>query len=257
MRNGAILSDLVACDIAICPSQFQKTQFPELFHDKIEVMHDGVDTETFVPLVGRGLKLPGLDLSSDDEIITYVARGMEPYRGFPQFMAALEKVQKRRPDTQAVILGEDRVAYGRQLEEGDSYKSKALADHDFDLSRIHFTGLLPRQDYLKVLQASSAHVYLTVPFVLSWSMMEAMSAGCLVLGSDTEPVRELIEPNENGLLVDFHDVEAIAETLYDALERQDEFKQLRQNARQTIVENYSTDDIYARKIKLLSGLAPA
>jgi len=170
-RNAAILTDIVACDAAISSTEFQKAQFPACLQDKLTVMHDGIDTEYYAPKKGAKLNLPGLDLSDADEIITYVARGMEPYRGFPEFMKALEIVLKERPGAHAVIVGEDRVAYGAKLPEGDSYKKRALKECDLDWDRVHFTGLLPRGQYRQVLQASTVHVYLTIPFVLSWSML--------------------------------------------------------------------------------------
>ncbi|MEZ5917570.1 MAG: glycosyltransferase [Parvularculaceae bacterium] len=252
-RNASILTDLAACDVGLCPTRWQRDQFPEIFHPKLTVMHDGVNTDVYAPSLGSGLVLPGLDLSHAKEIVTYVARGMEPYRGFPQFMAAAAKLQKMRPDAHIVIVGEDRVAYGRKLPEGETFKKRALAEHAFDLTRLHFTGLIPRDQYLRVLQASSIHVYLTVPFVLSWSMMEAMSAGCLVLGSDTIPVRELVRDQENGLLVDFHDTDLIAEKMAAALAAPDDYRAVRAAARATILKEYAAQDIYARKEKLFAS----
>jgi glycosyltransferase involved in cell wall biosynthesis len=252
-RNAPILTDLAACDQGICPTEWQRDQFPKVFHPILNVIHDGVNTDLYAPTLGSGLVLPGLDLSAAKEIVTYVARGMEPYRGFPQFMAAIAKVQKERPNAHVVVVGEDRVAYGRKLPDGDSFKKRALAEHAFDLTRLHFTGLIPRDQYLRVLQASSVHVYLTVPFVLSWSMMEAMSTGCIILGSDTQPVRELIADGVNGIFADFHDTDMIAKKITHILANQGEYNGIRSAARQTIVSRYSAKDVYARKEKLFSG----
>ena len=252
-RNAPILTDLAACDFGLVPTEYQKSQFPAGIGDRLKVMHDGVDVATYAPREGAKLVLPGLDLSDAREIVTYVARGMEPYRGFPEFMAAASEVMRRRPDAHVVVVGEDRVAYGRKLKEGDSWKKRALEQHSYDPVRLHFTGLIPRDQYLKVLQASSVHVYLTVPFVLSWSMMEAMSAGCLVLGSDVDPVRELIEDGKNGVLVDFHNVQQIARAIIRALESPEKYAPIRAAARATIVERYSAEDIYARKERMFAG----
>ncbi|MCB2113860.1 MAG: glycosyltransferase family 4 protein [Parvularculaceae bacterium] len=252
-RNAPILTDLAACDIGLCPTHYQKSQFPPDLSGKLNVMHDGIDIETYAPSPGARLKLPGLDLSHADEIVTYVARGMEPYRGFPQFMAAAAEIMARRPGAHVVVVGEDRVAYGRKLPEGDSWKKRMLAQYGFDEKRIHFTGLIPRDQYLKVLQASSVHIYLTVPFVLSWSMMEAMSAGCLLVASNTDPVKELIEDGKNGVLVDFYNVQAIARAIIRALEDPEKHASMRAAARQTIVERYSAQEIYARKAELFRG----
>ncbi len=252
-RNAPILTDLAACDIGIVPTQWQRSQFPEFFQQRLVAMHDGILTDTYAPLPGSKLKLEGLDLSGAEEIVTYVARGMEPYRGFPEFMAAIDIVMKRRPRAHVVVVGEDRVAYGKKLGEGDSFKKRALDSGNYDMKRLHFTGLLPRPAYLKVLQASSVHVYLTVPFVLSWSMMEAMSAGCLVVGSDTEPVRELIEDGVNGRLAPFRDPAAIADVVCEVLERRGAHAPMRIAARETILKTYAARDIYPKKEALFRG----
>ena len=177
------------------------------------MQHDGVDTDYFAPRPGHRLKLPDLDLSHVEEIVTYVARGMEPYRGFPQAMAAFAEVQKRSPRAkcQAPTLSSPaRTAWptGGGLPDGDTFRQKMLRELDFDRDRLHFTGRLPRSLYREVLLASSVHVYLTVPFVLSWSTIEAMSAGCLLVASNTDPVREVVRDGENGLLADFFDTGA-------------------------------------------------
>jgi glycosyltransferase involved in cell wall biosynthesis len=252
-RNAPILTDLAACDFGLVPTEFQKRQFPAFLGKQLLTLHDGVDTTTYAPKPDAKLVLPGLDLSGADEIVTYVARGMEPYRGFPEFMAAAHEVMARRPKAHVVVVGEERVAYGAKLPEGDSWKKRMLAKLSFDESRLHFTGLIPRNQYLQLLQASSVHVYLTIPFVLSWSMMEAMSAGCLVVGSDTEPVRELIADGENGRLVDFYDVRRIADAIVEGLETPEKFKPMRAAARRSILARYAASEIYERKLRLFSG----
>ena len=254
-RNAAILLDLAACNWGIVPTAYQASQFPELFRRKLTVQHDGVDTDYHSPQPGRRLKLPGLDLSHVEEIVTYVARGMEPYRGFPQAMAAFAEVQRRRPRAHVVIVGEDRVAYGRRLPDGDTFRKKMLRALDFDLDRLHFTGRLPRDLYREVLRASSVHVYLTIPFVLSWSMIEAMSAGCLLVASDTEPVREVVRDGENGLLVDFFDAGALAERVCEALDRPGAFAHLRDGARRAAVERYAAARLVPRRAQLLEAVA--
>ena len=254
-RNAAILMDLAHGDWALCPTEWQAEQFPQVFRSKMTVQHDGVDTDAHAPAPGAKLRLPELDLSDAAEIVTYVARGMEPYRGFPSFMGAVARLQKDRPQTHVVIVGADRVAYGRQLEGDETYKSKALKELDLDLDRTHFTGLLPRDQYRAVLQASSVHVYLTAPFVLSWSMMEAMSAGCLLVASDTPPVRELIDDGVHGLLVDFFDEAAIAARIGEALDGPDKFAPLREAARARIVERYAARDILVQRKLLIESVA--
>ncbi len=252
-RNAAILTDLFSCDTGIVPTAFQKNQFPDIFDGKLSVIHDGVDTETYKPRDGAKLVIGDLDLTEASEIVTYVARGMEPYRGFPQFMAAVSKLMARRPQTHVVIAGEDRVAYGKKLPEGESFKKQALAEHAFDESRLHFTGLVSRPDYLTLLQASSVHVYLTVPFVLSWSMMEAMSAGCALLVSDTAPVRELLD-EKSAVFTDFHDTEEIAAKLEALLDDAPRRRAMGETARARIVKGYAMKDIFPRKKTMLEGL---
>jgi glycosyltransferase involved in cell wall biosynthesis len=240
MKNAPILMDLYSCDRGLSPTDWQRSQFPAEFQPKIRVMHDGVDTEFFQPKPGATLVLPsiGLDLSEAEEIVTYVARGMEPYRGFPQFMEMVALLQARRPNCHVVVAGEDRVAYGRIREDGKTYKEWMLETTPLDRSRLHFTGQLPYAEYLQVLQASSVHVYLTRPFVLSWSMLEAMATGCVVVGSSTAPVQEVIQNGVNGLLTDFFSPTSICNTVENVLENPDQMKVIRSNARATVVERY-------------------
>lgn len=255
-RNASILTDLASCDAAICPTAFQKDQFPEVFHSKIMVMHDGIDDALYAPKVGAGLNLPNLKLSAADtnELITYVARGMEPYRGFPTFMEALEIILKERSNARAVIVGEDRVAYGRQLPEGDSYKARALKECDLDWDRVHFTGLLLPAQYLKVLQASKVHIYLTVPFVLSWSMLEAMSAGCAIVASNVAPVREVADKAPDLMQLTELSPQATAEAVLSLLDAPSRRVKLGENARELIQINYSKEKIYSEKKDFLTRL---
>jgi glycosyltransferase involved in cell wall biosynthesis len=255
-RNAPLLLDLADCDRGQCPTAFQRDQFPAVFHPKLTVLHDGIDTDYFTPDTGTRLVLPGLDLSGATEIVTYATRGMEPYRGFPQFMRAAALLLKRRPGLHIVVAGSDRVAYSRKLPDGQSYKQQALDTlGDADLSRLHFTGTLPYGQYLKLLRASSAHVYLTVPFVLSWSLLEAMAAGCLVVGSDTAPVREVIADGRTGLLADFFSPEAIAEKAIWALDHRREGEKIRRAARDFIVQHYALADLLPRQIALMREVA--
>lgn len=255
MQNTAILTDLVSCDRGLSPTCWQRQQFPAEFHSKLNVLHDGVDTAYFHPKPGAKLVLPdiGLDLSHVDEIVTYATRGMEPYRGFPQFMEAVALIQQRRPNCHVVVVGADRVAYSKKLSDGKTYKQFMLEKLPLDLSRLHFTGSLPYGQYLQVLQASSAHIYLTRPFVLSWSMLEAMSAGCLVIGSNTAPVREVIQDGRNGLLVDFFSPTEIADRVDEVLNHGDRLAELRTNARETIRSHYELTNLLPQHIQWLLG----
>lgn len=240
IKNAPILLDLVACDRGLSPTAWQRSQFPREFQSKIKVHHDGINTDYFQPIADAKLFIPriNLDLTAIPEIITYVARGMEPYRGFPQLIETISLLQKQRPQAHFVIVGKNRVAYGKSLPDGKSYKEAMLEKFPLDMSRVHFTGLLPYDEYLQVLQASAVHIYLTRPFVLSWSMLEALSAGCLIVASDTAPVTEVIEHNVNGLLVNFFEPQQICDRVIEALENPEAMAKIRQQARETILNRY-------------------
>jgi len=255
-RNAPILMDLAECAWGVCPTRFQLSQFPKMFQSKISLLHDGIDTEFFKPAPGTELILPTLNLAGMPEIVTYGTRGMEPYRGFPQFMEAAAMLLERRPNLHIVVFGADRVAYGPRLPPGESFKQRMLEDlPNLDSDRIHFTGLLSYPDYLRVLQASSVHVYLTVPFVLSWSLLEAMSTGCLIVGSDTEPVREVMRDGDNGLLVDFFSPDQLAASIGKVLDRPAKYQPLRDAARQTILERYGLSSLLPQHIRLIKEVA--
>ncbi|GAB4371305.1 MAG: glycosyltransferase family 4 protein [Elainellaceae cyanobacterium] len=257
VKNAPILLDWASCDGGLCPTYWQQQQFPVEFHSKLKVLHDGIDTAYFCPKPGAKLVLPsiGLDLSHVDELVTYSTRGMEPYRGFPQFMEAVALIQQRRPNCHVVVVGDDRVAYGKTLSNGKTYKQLMLEKLPLDLSRLHFTGSLPYGQYLQVLQASSAHIYLTRPFVLSWSMLEAMSTGCLVIASHTAPVTEVIQDGKNGLLVDFFSPTEIADRVNEVLSHPDRLADLRANARETIREYYDLATLLPQHMQwLMEGL---
>lgn len=257
VKNAPILLDLDSCDRGVSPTYWQHRQFPLEYQPKISVIHDGVDTGIIRPAPGTRLVLPqiGLDLSHAREIVTYVARGMEAYRGFPQFMEAVRLITEERPECHVVIVGADRVAYGKNLPDGRTFKQAMLEKVRLDLSRVHFTGLLPKPDYLRVLQASSVHVYLTYPFVLSWSMLEAMSAGCLVVASNTAPVNEVITDGVNGLTTDFFSPDKIAGRVVGALACPDEFREIRIRARQTILDRYSLQKLLPVHLGFLNRIA--
>ena len=240
IKNAPILLDLATCDRGLSPTGWQRSQFPVEFHNKIKVNHDGIDTTYFKPAPDAKLLLSriNLDLTEAKEIVTYVARGMEPYRGFPQLIETISILQKKRPECHFVIVGKNRVAYGKSLPDGKTYKEAMLEKFSLDMSRVHFTDLLPYDEYLQVLQASSVHVYLTRPFVLSWSMLEALSTGCLIVASDTACVTEVIEDNVNGLLVNFFDPQQISDRVIEALDNPERMAEIRIKARETILESY-------------------
>lgn len=258
MKNTPILQDLAAMDWGQSPTYFQRSQFPDLFHDRISVLHDGVDTRFFSPAENPKdvkVKIGDVTLSGEDEVITYVARGMEPYRGFPQFIEAVAELQKQRPNLHVVMLGNDRAAYGSKRDDGKTYKEWALETFDLDLSRLHMPGLQPLETFRDLMRITKAHVYLTVPFVLSWSLMEAMGAGALIIGSDTDPLKEVVTDGENGLLVPFFEPSAIVEAVIRACDDPAGHMPLRQKARETILERYDTEKLLPQYWDLIQSVA--
>ncbi|MEO8999813.1 MAG: glycosyltransferase family 4 protein [Rhodanobacter sp.] len=240
-RNLHHLMALEQADVGIAPTVWQQTRFPLMYQSKIAVVHDGVDTTTVAPDPGAFIQFPnkGLRLTRNDEVITFVSRNLEPYRGFHTFMRSLPELMKARPKAHVIIVGGNDVSYGRRLAKG-SYREKYLAEIEgqFDTSRVHFVGKLPYATFLRVLQVSTAHIYLTYPFVLSWSMLEAMAAGCVVIGSRTSPVEEVITHEENGLLVDFFSTQQLVEAIQRVCEEPTRMGALRERARQTIMDRY-------------------
>lgn len=234
-RNAASLLALVDADFAVAPTHWQRSVFPAEYHSKIEVIHDGIDTDALTPAAARG----------DSEIVTYVARNLEPYRGFHSFMRALPDVLRARPNAHVHIVGGDRATYGNLPVNHANWREAMLAElgSRIDRSRVHFTGWLNYGDYLNLLRRSSVHVYLTYPFVLSWSMLEAMALGCHIVGSDTAPVREIIRDGFNGLLVPFAEPAAIAERIIESLAQPSRFASSRREARQTVIDRYDVQRV--------------
>lgn len=254
-KNAVNLLSLESCDRGISPTRWQRAQFPKEFIDRIAVIHDGIDTNAASPNPDATFTVPGgLTLTRRDEVVTYVARNLEPYRGFPSFMRALAESCRRRPHCHFLIVGGDGVSYGARLPDGKSYRQKMIEEVAIDPERVHFLGKLPYTKYLSVLHVSSAHVYLTYPFVLSWSMLEAMSAECLVIASDTAPVTEVITDGRNGLLVDFFSPIAIADRVDEVLDHKDRMGEIRRRARQTILERYDLANCLRRQLRLMADL---
>ena len=242
VNNLHLMQALVACDAAFSPTLFQKAQHPLELQHKIAVIHDGIDTQRFVPNPGAWVSLgqSGVKLTAADEVITFVARQLEPYRGYHTFMRALPELLRLRPNARVVIVGGEGVSYGAAPPAGQTWKQLFLDEVKvkLDMRRVHFVGKVPHKTLTQLLQISSVHVYLTYPFVLSWSLLEAMSMGCLVVASDTAPVREVIEDGRNGLLTDFFDAQALAARVADALAQRQTMKNVRQLARETVVDRF-------------------
>jgi glycosyltransferase involved in cell wall biosynthesis len=257
--NAVNLMGLEAADRGQTATQWQHSTYPERYRDMISVAHEGIDTVRIRPDPDARLVLPGgRTLTRADEVVTYATRNLEPYRGFHVFMRALPEIQRRRPEAHVVIAGGDDVSYGSRPRGGRTWR-KTLLDEvgsKLDASRVHFLGRVPFDTFVKVLQVSSAHVYLTYPFVLSWSMLDAMAAGCAVVGSGTPPVTEVIRDGESGMLVDFFDTAGIAERVELALGDRKLVEGIREKARQSIVERYDLNAVcLPRQVQMVESMA--
>ena len=228
-------------DSGISPTLWQRSVFPESFQSRIDVIHDGINTAQVKPDKQAVLQLnQHIRLTGNDEIITFVNRNLEPHRGYHIFMRALPEILRARPNARVIIVGGDEVSYGAQPTNGDSWKNIFLNEvrEQLDMSRVHFVGKVPYHHFVRLLQLSTVHVYLTYPFVLSWSLLEAMSAGCAIVASDTAPVREAIRHDVTGLLVDFFDIQRWVDNIVGLLRDRDKREQLGATARQFAIEHY-------------------
>ena len=254
-RNAMLLLDLQNCAAAYTPTAFQKSRFPDEYQSKLQTIFDGVDRhvyhgheETLRPVPGhRRLRtLGGVEIPPDTRVVTYVSRGFESLRGFDIFMRAAKRIYQQIPNVIFLVIGTDRIAYGgdeAHLGRHKTFKDWTLAQEEFDLSKFSFIGRIPPQELSRVLAATDLHLYLTAPFVLSWSMMDAMSCGAVVLGSRTPPVQEMIVDGENGLLADFFDVEEIAMKAVLVLRDPGAFRPLGWAAEKMIAERYSLEAV--------------
>ena len=255
IKNAASLLALSEADVAISPTQWQRSTFPSAFRHLIEVCHEGIDVDRVQPNPSAVLDLPsGRTLRAGEEIVTYVSRNLEPLRGYHIFMRALAKILRERPRAQIVIVGGDGVSYGLSPPSGQTWKALFLAENGpaLDLDRVHFLGHVTYAVYLRILQISAAHVYLTYPFVLSWSLLEAMAAQCLVIASATGPVQEVID-GTNGILTEFFDHEALADHVISALATPDAFRVRRLRARETVANQYEKNACLSRLFNLLNA----
>ena len=244
LRNLNNTLHFEAADAGISPTEFQASTFPEPFRSDISVIHDGIDTELVKPNPDAVLKISDdLSLTRDDEVITFINRNLEPYRGYHAFMRALPKLLKARPNAQVVLLGGDEVSYGSKPPAGKTWKQIYIDEvrdqiSDEDWARVHYLGRVPYDTFLAMMQVSRLHIYLTYPFVLSWSLLEAMSAEAAILASDTAPVLEAIRDDETGMLTDFFDGDALVEKANALLEDPDKRARLGKAAREFVLKTY-------------------
>lgn len=270
-RNASLLAQLETCDDAFTPTRWQWQGFPEVYGGKLSVIHEGVDTDFFstefseIKTIPENKKknyyrnrlsercfgvAPGL--YDAEYIVTCVSRGLEPTRCFPQFMDAVRELLKRQPGLHVVIAGDDRTFYGPKPKE-KSWKERETEKGGFDSSRVHFVGWLSMEDFRLFLKASDVHVYMTIPYVLSWSALQAMSAGCCVAANASQPATEVIEDNVNGLLFQDGSPEGIADRVEEALLDEELRKKLGRAAQATVLERYCLEDCLRKQKELLFG----
>lgn len=252
LKNINTLAHLDIADAAISPTRWQASTYPDELRDRITVIHDGINTDELkrnyrVTMSFSSERGEQVKISRESNVITFVNRNLEPYRGYHSFVRSLPRIFSFSPDVRVIIIGGDKVSYGSRPNSA-LFGDKSWKEIFFDeirprltseqLSRVHFLGNLPYDKYKAVLNLSTVHVYLTYPFVLSWSLLEAMSLSCAVVASNTAPLNEIIEDGENGLLVDFFDSMHIADSVIRLLQSPDLRKTLGAKARQTIVQHY-------------------
>jgi len=246
-KNMGLTLSYAAAHTIVCPTPFQASTFPEALRPRILTLHEGIDVGRAFRKPAARLKLPGGKvLDGSRPVITFINRNFERLRGFHIFMRALPAFLEQRPDAEVVLIGTDAdKGYGGALPNGQTWKQKMLAEvgDRLDMSRVHFTGALPHAEMIAALSISWAHVYYTYPFVLSWSLVEAMACECLILGSDTGPVRDAITPGVNGLLNDFFDVEALTRDMVRACETPEAFQTMRRQARDTAMALFDRETV--------------
>jgi glycosyltransferase involved in cell wall biosynthesis len=259
-KNASSLLALSEADIGVSPTRWQRSTFPREFQEKIEVIHEGIDLERFRSNPAVRFELAsGRTLTKSDEVLTFASRNLEPLRGYHIFMRALSEILRARPAAQVVIAGGDGNSYSHAPPLGRTWKTHYLDEvvSKLDLSRVHFVGRLAPDAYLSLLQVSSAHVYLTYPFVLSWSLLDAMATECEIVTSDTAPVREVIEDQRNGTLVPFHDPSALASAVTDALSRRGVAPSRGPAARAMIIERFDKRSCVSQMLQAMGLRAPA
>lgn len=242
-RNAIFLLELNDCDAAYSPTEYQRRQLPAEYQSKVSSIFDGVDTGIWKPIESPNRRIAGWELPADKKIVTYVSRGMEAMRGFDIFMRIAKRLCDQRDDVLFVVVGEDRIAYGgdSRFTEGKTFKHWVLSQDDYDLQRILFLGRIAPDQLANLFSISDLHVYLTAPFVLSWSLMNALACGATVMASDTEPVGEMIQDGHNGLLFDFFDVEAAVARASSVLDDPQSYQGLGRRATEMIESKYSLE----------------
>jgi glycosyltransferase involved in cell wall biosynthesis len=256
-KNAINLFSLQYCDWGLSPTRWQRHLHPKEYQHRITLIHDGVDTDISRPDSSVAYTTPaGMTFHKGDPVVTYIARNFEPYRGFPTFMQAAKTLLEERPDLHILAVGADGVSYGKKLPGNKTYRQvwaekMGLTNHP----RLHFVGTVPHEDLTKIFQLSRAHIYLTYPFVLSWSMLEAMATGCVLVGSATPPVEEVIQHGVNGFLVDFFSPDQLAKQVMEVLNTPNHCEEVRRAARKTVVDQYDLKKLLPMQIDLITDMS--
>jgi glycosyltransferase involved in cell wall biosynthesis len=255
-RNAMVLLDLDNCDAGYSPTEYQRNLFPSEYHAKVRTIFDGVDSAIWQPMSNLPREVNGYKVPDGMKVVTYATRGMESMRGFDIFMKAAKKLCDRRKDVIFLIAGQDRVCYGgdERFTGGKTFKEWVFAQDHYDRSRFVFLGLIPPTELAKLFNITDVHIYLTVPFVLSWSLLNALACGATILASDTGPVREMIENGVNGVLFDFFNTDALAELASQLLDRREEYKVLGKQGAAIIREKYSVDVCLPKMVELFESV---
>jgi len=240
-KNGAMAMAYADADAIVCPTPFQASTLPRRFQDGVRIFHEGVDLEVIRPAPPAPFTLDdGRVIAPGTPVITHVNNHMEPMRGLHILARALPRLMAEAPDAQVILIGDpNRKPYGAAAPAGKTWQQACFEGVDYDPARVHFLGRVPHARMLEALRLGVAHVYYTYPFVLSWSLSEAMASGCYVLGSDTPPVRDAIRDGENGRLLPFFEHDALASAMIDACRDPQSKAPLRAEARRTAEAMFS------------------
>ena len=260
-NNTVPLYNLEQVTLGHSPTYWQRDRFPKSFHDRLYVCHDGIRTDTIRPDPNAFINLGRLDrpVTAKDEVITYMARNLEITRGFHKFMRALPAIQRARPNARTIVIGGNAASYGKQVDHPGGLRGQMEAEvgHLLDWDRLHFVGQVPYEDYKRIIQVSSCHIYLTMPFVLSWSLLECMAMEATIVASDVAPVREAMTHGKHGLLVDYFEPQALADQVIDVLKRPKKYAHLGKAARKHVVKTYDFMTVcLPEHIRQINALVP-
>lgn len=258
-KNINSLLNLEIADACISPTEWQRSTYPQIYQSKIHTIHDGIDTDIVRPNPHTKIRIGDKEFDKRDEIVTFVNRNLEPYRGYHSFMRALPKIMAARPNAKIIIVGGHGISYGKPAPEGQTWKDIFLNEvrEHLDMSRVHFVGQIKYENFLALLRCSTVHVYLTYPFVLSWSLLEAMACQCAIVASNTAPILEAIIDGQTGKLVDFFNHEELSNSVIDLLGNPTLRATLGEAARKHVITHYDLKRVsLPRMLELIASMQP-